>query len=121
MADETIIEKAMALLPGSGAKKKRASAGAARQTQLGVIQKKLAALSKHVEKLAATIAADAKQAVSSRPAAKKPAAKKPARGQEATGEEGRSQETRCKEVGCRQAEEGLTRTARFGTARAGSW
>jgi len=75
MADETIIEKAMALLPGSGSKKKRASASAARHKQLGVIQKKLAALSAHVEKLAATIATDAKKAVS-KPTAKKPAARK---------------------------------------------
>lgn len=76
MADETIIDKAMALLPGSGTKKKRATAGAARHKQLGAIQKKLAALSKNVEKLAATIAADARKAVSSKPAVKKPAARK---------------------------------------------
>ena len=43
MADDTIIDKAMALLPGGGAKKKRANASAARHKQLGAIQKKLAA------------------------------------------------------------------------------
>lgn len=80
MADETIIDKAMALLPGSGAKKNRASASAARHKQLGAIQKKLATLSKNVEKLAATIAADAKKAVSAKPAAKTPDARRtPAR------------------------------------------
>ncbi len=96
MADETFMERAIALLPGSDSgKKKRASASAARHKQLGAIQKKLAVLSRNVEKLAATIAKDAKKAVSSKPAAKKPAtrraparkpaAKKPAAGKRATG------------------------------------
>jgi hypothetical protein len=80
MADETIIDKAMALLPGSGTKKRRATAAAMRQKQLGAIQRKLATLSKNVEKLAATIAADAKKAVPSRRAGKKPPTRKaPAR------------------------------------------
>lgn len=80
MADKTIIDKAMALLPGTGTKKKRVSAHAARQKQLAAIQKKLGTLSKRVEKLAATIAADAKKAASAKPAGKKPAARKaPAR------------------------------------------
>ena len=81
MADETIIEKAIALLPGTGgSKKKRASASATRHKQLGAIQKKLAALSRNVEKLAVTIAKDAKKAVSPKPSAKKPATRKtPAR------------------------------------------
>ena len=77
MADETIIEKAMALLPGSGGKKKRASASEARQKQLAAILKKLASLSAHVEKLAATIAADAEHAVKSVTPAKKAPARKP--------------------------------------------
>ena len=90
MADETIIDKAMALLPGTGAKKKRASASEARHKQLGAIQKKLAALSKNVEKLAATIAADAEKAVGSvtgkkKPAAKTTPAKKPAAAKSAGG------------------------------------
>ena len=37
MADETIIEKAMALLPGGGSTKKRASAAATRNKQLAAI------------------------------------------------------------------------------------
>ena len=76
MADETIIDKAMALLPGQRRRRRSVpSAHAARQKQLGAIQKKLAALSKNVEKLAATIAADAKKAVSSKTGrARRPAA-----------------------------------------------
>jgi hypothetical protein len=46
MADETIIDKAMALMPGRGSGKKRISASAARQKQLAAIQKKLATLSR---------------------------------------------------------------------------
>ena len=86
MADETIIEQAMALLPGRGARKKRASAAATRQKQLEAIQRKLAAVAKNVEKLVGQIKAEEKKAAgkktSKKPTARKarkPATKKPVR------------------------------------------
>jgi len=77
MADETIIDKAVALIPGVGASKRKTTA-AQRHKQLQAIQKKLATLARDVEKLAAHIADEAKDAVGARPAARKPAARKPA-------------------------------------------
>ena len=58
MADESILERAAALIPGVG----KSKAGS-RQKQLETIHKKLAALAKDVETLAATIAAEAKEAM----------------------------------------------------------
>ena len=79
MADETIIEKAMALLPGGGSAKKRASAAATRNKLIGAIQRKLAAVAKNVEKLAGQIKAEGKKAAgktSKRPPPKRPPARK---------------------------------------------
>jgi hypothetical protein len=75
MAEDTIIDKAMALIPGVGGTKKKSSA-AQRHKQLQAIQKKLAALASDVEKLAVHVADEAKNTVTGRKApAKKPASK----------------------------------------------
>ena len=79
MAEETVLEQAMALLPGRGAKKKRASATAMRNRQLGAIQKKLAAVAKNVEKLAYQIEAEGKKRAGNRGSKKPTARKSPAR------------------------------------------
>ena len=75
MADETIIDKAIALIPGVGGSKKKSSA-AQRHKQLQAIQKKLATLASDVEKLAVHVADEAKNAVTGKKTpAKKPASK----------------------------------------------
>lgn len=71
MADESILDKAAALIPGVGGGKGKADS---RRKQLEAIHKKLAALAKDVEKLAATIATETKDA-GRKSAAKKPVAK----------------------------------------------
>jgi len=76
MADETIIDKAMALIPGVGGAKKKTSA-AQRHKHLQAIQKKLAALASDVEKLAAHVADEARDAVSGKKAPAKKAAATP--------------------------------------------
>jgi hypothetical protein len=85
MADETIVDKAMAMLPGG---KKRKSMADARKKQLAVVEKKLATLARDVEKLAALIAADAGRALSGRgggkPAVPKAPARKPAKAKTTT-------------------------------------
>ena len=76
MADETIIEKAMALLPGGGSTKKRGtSAAATRNKQLAAIQRKLAAVAKNVEKLTGQIKAEGKKAAGKK-TTKKPTGRK---------------------------------------------
>jgi hypothetical protein len=77
MADETIIDKAMALIPGVGGAKKKTSA-AQRHKHLQAIQKKLAALASDVEKLAAHVAEEAKDVVTGKKAPAQKAAAKPA-------------------------------------------
>lgn len=65
MADESIIDKAIALIPGVAPKKRKTPAKAAaanHQTHLKAIQKSLAALVKDVEKLAAMVGSKAKAA-----------------------------------------------------------
>jgi hypothetical protein len=86
MADETIVDKAMAMLPGG---RKRNSASDARKKQLAVVERKLATLARDVEKLAALIAADAGKALSGRGGGKKPTvpkapARKPAKPKKTT-------------------------------------
>jgi len=81
MADETIVDKAMAMLPGGT---RRKSASDARKKQLAVIEKKLATLAKDVEKLAALIAADAGKALAGRGGKKPAGGKAPARKPAAT-------------------------------------
>jgi hypothetical protein len=76
MADESILEKAAALIPGVGSGRKKSSA-AQRHKQLQAIQRKLATLAKDVEKLASHIAEDARDAVTRKAPARRPAAKKP--------------------------------------------
>jgi hypothetical protein len=76
MADESILEKAAALIPGVGSSRKKSSA-TQRHKQLQAIQRKLATLAKDVEKLAVHIADDARDAVTRKAPARKPAAKKP--------------------------------------------
>jgi uncharacterized protein YlxW (UPF0749 family) len=76
MADETLIDKAMALLPTGRTAKKRPSAAAVRQKQLTAIQRKLATLARNVEKLAGQISAERKKAATAKKASKNPAAQK---------------------------------------------
>jgi hypothetical protein len=85
MADETIIDKAIALIPGVSPKKRRKPAKtkpADHRKHLSAIQKNLAALAKDVEKLATVItgrAKAAKKAVARGPAKRVPKRKSSAR------------------------------------------
>ena len=82
MADETILEKAVALIPGVGSSKSKKLTAAQRHKQLLAIQKKLQTLAKDIESLADHVAEEVKSALpgkkSGGTAARKPAtAKKP--------------------------------------------
>jgi hypothetical protein len=82
MADETLIDKAIALIPGVGgpAKKRKPAkkrAGSSAST-LATVQKQLAALVKHVEQLAGLVKSEGKKAPAKKAPAKRAAAKKPA-------------------------------------------
>jgi hypothetical protein len=76
MADETILDKAMALIPGVGTPKKRKLA-ASRQAQLAAVKKNLAKLAKDVQKLATMIEREGKKPM---PAKMRAAAGKPVGG-----------------------------------------
>ena len=75
MADETILDKAVALIPGIGSSKSRKLTPAQRHKQLQAIQKKLATLAKDIEALADHVAEEAREAL----ARGKPASGAPAR------------------------------------------
>ena len=76
MADETIIERAMSILPGSRPRKKSTPLAATRKKQVADIQRKLAALTRDVGKLAGLIAGTDTKKASSRPTTRKSAARK---------------------------------------------
>ena len=76
MAEESMLDKAMALLPGVGSTKARAKPKSHAQ-RLSAVQKSLAKLAKDVEKLSGIIASQVKKAPpATKRAAKTPAARK---------------------------------------------
>ena len=63
MADETILDKAVALIPGMGSSKSKKLTASQRHKQLQAIQKKLAMLAKDIEALADHVGEEVKEAL----------------------------------------------------------